>query len=406
MAAAFALPTVFGLAAAEMTYSTASAVRAHVQAAIDAATLAGASMPNRTSADDRIAKAKLVFDSNLGDFTHRFSSAENPIVSVAGTIRPTFTVTEGARVSGAASAAINFPFANLITSGPLKVTASSVAERAWSGPICMLALNSSDQGGFDLNGNAQVIAPECSGMANSDDSSAMRIVGAASANASEFGVTGGTHGSGFNPPPVEGVEPFEDPFAEVPFPPVEACVNIGTRLQQVNVVLTPGTYCEDIKIKSQSTVRFEPGIYILKDAMLKVDSDAVVTGEEVMFAFTGNNSKLWFSSGATITLSAPRSGPYAGFQFFQAAHDESITHGWATIIGGVNLEYDGIFYFPRQQIWIAGGSRVKARTSSYAMIADKLWFQDSTRTEIEMAEESDPDAVHAGRFRYGARLVE
>lgn len=94
----------------------------------------------------------------------------------------------------------------------------------------------------------------------------------------------------------------------------------------------------------------------------------------------------------------------AGSQFFEAANDLSTEGGRATIIGGVNLQYEGTFYFPHQHIWIAGGATVKARTSGYAMVADQLWFQHSTRTEIELVEDGDKEPV--GRFRIGARLIE
>lgn len=401
--AAVTFPVLFGLAAAQMTYSAAVQSRADMQAAIDAATLAAAAMPNGTSERDRIQRAHLVFNGNVNE-ARRFARPDRAFFSVRNRVTPTFTVTNEEQVVGNVSIDMDFPLSSFITSGPLELSVKSVAEKGWSAPICLLALNGSAQGGFDLNGNAQVSAPECAGMTNSDNRSAMRTVGTAHANASEFGVTGRARGDGFKPQPVDGVDPFEDPFADVPFPPIGPCVDVSGKLQQVHVVLSPGTYCDDLEIKAQSTVRFQPGIYIMNNSMLKIDSDAVVTGEEVMFAFTGRQTKLWFSSGATITLTAPKTGLYAGFQFFQAADDLSTQGGWATIIGGVNLDYDGIFYFPNQHIWIAGGSTVKAKTSSYAMVADKLWFQDSSRTEIALVD--DPSNPNPGRFRTGARLVE
>src|SRR4051794_4535214 len=67
--AAFALPVLLALGAAEMTYSAATAARANMQAAIDAATLAGASLPNKSSEEDRIAEAKQVFAANISETT-------------------------------------------------------------------------------------------------------------------------------------------------------------------------------------------------------------------------------------------------------------------------------------------------------------------------------------------------
>src|SRR4051812_46042141 len=81
MMAAFALPVLLALSAAEMTYSAATTARANMQAAIDAATLAGASLPNKSSSEERIAEAKKVFEANISETTNRHTTLGQAAVS-------------------------------------------------------------------------------------------------------------------------------------------------------------------------------------------------------------------------------------------------------------------------------------------------------------------------------------
>jgi hypothetical protein len=91
-----------------------------------------------------------------------------------------------------------------------------------------------------------------------------------------------------------------DPLRDVPVPnPTNTpSITSWTRQDEVDVgngetrTLTPGVY-EDIQIRSGATVTFSPGVYILSPTKpnqgLRMNGSCTVTGDGVMFYFTGSN---------------------------------------------------------------------------------------------------------------------
>ncbi len=54
----------------------------------------------------------------------------------------------------------------------------------------------------------------------------------------------------------------------------------------------------------------------------------------------------------------------------------------ASIPGDIKLTFDGVLYFPTQDVWIGGGSVINAKSPSYVFVAEKIWFQDNTVVEV------------------------
>ena len=95
-------------------------------------------------------------------------------------------------------------------------------------------------------------------------------------------------------------------------------------------------------------------------------------------------------------------------QFFERGAVSSKHNGnlWAGVVGNNTVKYDGVMYMPEHQIWIAGGSVVTATSPSYAMIGDKLWFQDNSVVNVSYANPRGLSlpADQIGHFRYSAYL--
>jgi hypothetical protein len=80
-----------------------------------------------------------------------------------------------------------------------------------------------------------------------------------------------------------------------------------------NTTLDPGTYCGGLHITGSANVTLNPGVYIIKDGPLIVDQQATMAGQDVGFYFMGDAAGVRFDTNTTISLTAPVSGPLAGF---------------------------------------------------------------------------------------------
>lgn len=346
------------------------------QRSLDAAVLSAASLPSDISDEDRIATAQKLFRDNL-----RASSltTETGSTLTSSSSATTFTMLEQV-VTGQSSAEVKNLSGGLV--GPMSVpfTVQSAAMAASAVPVCVLALDSSSPQGIEIYGTAQFTARNCAAQANSSDGTGMRQYGSAVGRARQFGVKGGYSGTGFFPRPVTGVPVIDDPYAGIPVPPAGACVDIASKLQNTPAVLDPGTYCGGIRIMANSRIIMNPGVYVMKDGPFRIDSNSTVTGTEVTVAFTGFDSSLYLGSGAIVDLTSPKSGTYMNIQFFQ--DKLSSTDAWVTMLGNIKLTFDGVMYFPTQDVWIGGGSIINAKSPSYIFVTEKLWFQDNSVIEV------------------------
>jgi hypothetical protein len=186
---------------------------------------------------------------------------------------------------------------------------------------------------------------------------------------------------------------------------------VAARLQGDSFTLYPGTYCGGINIKAGAHVQLEPGIYIIKDGQLAINSGAVVAGTEVMFAFVGANAYLHMLSQAELTVTSPTSGTYINMQFMS---DRDLSQSkfdaeWMTVLGGAKLEYDGVMYLPEQQIWVSGSTHdtiIKGYSPTMIMVADKIWSQGNAVFDLYLEDRRGIGAVAgATSFSYGSRLV-
>lgn len=370
---ALTLPLLVGAAGSALVYDKAVTARSALQDSVDAAVLAGAALSGNE--DSKIQSARQILTANLTNAEH--------LADITSDFKQ-----EGDLFEGEITASVEHPFGALIGPGKIKVAVNAAA-RASTLPVCVLGLNGLDNGSFDINGSPKFNAPGCAVQANSGSKFAMTIEGNPEAKAGRFGVTGGHKGDTFSPTPVNGSDKVDDPLANLPFPVHDNCDDAGKEglVIKASVTLQPGTYCGGISVSgSDVEVTLAPGVYVMVDGPLYLNAKSTMTGERVMFAFTGDDStlRLWGSSNLRVT--SPVSGPYTNIQFLQDRTDSKGRGMWVSI-GGSNgdeskLEYDGVAYFPTQNLWMYGNATVKANSPSLAMIADKIWVQGSADVTI------------------------
>ena len=387
-----------GAVGAAVSYSAASATRANMQAALDAAVLAGTVASD--TGQDQIVTANNVFQSNLGRF------AQNSTTQIGATFK-----VDGLVLSGVATGSVKNPFGDVIGSKIIPVNVTSAATKQTT-PVCVLGLNGLDNGSFDINGSKAVFnAVDCAVQANTTSKTGMTEEGSPTANAKKFGVSGGHKGDTFSPPPSDGSAKVADPYASLPFPYYDSCPQNSKMLEiKDSTPLKQGTYCGGIHVFGDSTtVTLEKGIYVMVDGPFWTDASSVVTGDQVMIAFTGKGATLQLWGDSSVTLTSPISGTYMNMQFMQDNNDPN-THGLWVSLGGngggsAKLQYDGVAYFPTQNFWAFGNSVVNANSPSVAILADKVWTQGSATVNVT---NNNPRnlSVTTPQTTYGARLIQ
>jgi Flp pilus assembly protein TadG len=263
-------------------------------------------------------------------------------------------------------------------------------------PICLMALNPDSEESLSIQGTAEVLADGCSVQVNSDDEEALQQNGSASMTAESYCVQGGYSGSNFTPDPEENCaaenDPLEEDFAadwaEEGFDG-SACnhtdfgqINTGTG--QVTY-LQAGIYCGGLTIK-KGTVRLETGeIYLFRDGPLEIQSQGKLEGTEVVILFDGDDTtRLVTQAGASIDISARSSGTFQGIAIAQ--HPSSVPDDANLIVGGGEIEINGILYFPAQELKITGGGEIGSSSAQFAIMADTITIEGNGDLTIHIGE--------------------
>jgi Flp pilus assembly protein TadG len=393
--AAIALPVLVGAIGMGVSYSMGNSTRNDMQNALDSSVLAGVIASN--SGGDPITTAGTVFQSNLSAWAKSNATGIN-----AG-----FDWNNGI-LSGQASGTATNLFGGVIGTKNYTINVTSAATSSTT-PVCVLGLNGQANGSFDINGSKASFNATCAVQANTTSTTGMTAEGHPTANAKKFGVSGGHKGDIFAPPPSDGSPKMADPYASLPFPSYDACGKSGKGLDiKDDTTLSPGTYCGGLHIFATAHVTLQPGIYVMVDGPFWADGSSVITGDQVMIAFTGKGSTIQLWGDSQMTLTSPVSGTYMNMQFMQDTNDSN-THGlWASIGGNTasnsKLQFDGVAYFPDQNFWCFGNASINANSPSLAIVADKVWTQGSAAVNVT---NNNPRnlPVTPPTTTYGARLI-
>lgn len=358
---------LLGLVGVAVDYSNAVSIRSAMQHAVDVSALA-AVKGFAPSAAMRQQTAKAVFQANLT----RDRLSENAVT-------PSVRVNSaGDRVTVSAATTEISTLAQLIGIHDTEIAATATAVRNAGYSVCVLALNTSMPESISFSGDAELVGDNCAVHSNSDASNAIRASGAANVSALSFSSRGGhSGGSRFTPPPLDYQSTIDDPYASLAPPAAGPCDHLNTRITNDTVVLGPGVYCGGLVFASHANVTLTPGVYVIRDGPLEIRSQSTVTGPGVTFYLTGTDAGVELRSGASVTVSAPVAGPYAGLAFFQdpasnPGHDNDIR-------GGASIEVVGTWYFPTQGLTVTGAGSFGVASPVVAMIADHLAFKGNGR---------------------------
>ncbi|AWI91767.1 hypothetical protein C0214_19235 [Methylobacterium sp. DM1] len=320
---------LIGLVGGAIDYAKVVSARTHLQSAVDAGVLAGGNA------------LKLVVSStdSIVGLTTQTIQAEAKAGPDAEVSIQVSVASDKTSVEARAEQVIKLTFGTFVGMASMPISARARASVVGRMRLCMLALDPAASGAFNLERNAQVTAYDCALYSNSTSRSGMVGRDGALARAQTICSAGGFKDdrANFTPNPQTSCPVIQDPLRNRPAPPVGDCVNFpevlrladaltgkskGSNVVAESVTLDPGTYCGGLHITKDAVVTLRPGIYVMKDGPLIVDKKATMTGRDVGFYFTGNNTGLLFDKKTTVELSAPTTGVMAGLLM---AEDPSVT---------------------------------------------------------------------------------
>ena len=296
-------------------------------------------------------------------------------------------------------------FAGIFLAGPSTIKAAATAQLVGSGKICVLALDETSSGAVSLLKKADLEANQCGVYSNSTDASGIVSTGTSLLKAQLTCSAGGADGSGgnFAPYPTTDCPQVPDPLADRQAPAVGACDFNNYVAWNWQETLQPGVYCGGIEIGQGIVATFEPGVYIIKDGLFVVASNAIARGDNVGFYLTGDASTFEFSSKATIEFTAPKDGELAGILFFEDRNapllrDHYILSENARILLGT-------FYLPNGRL-VVKTSRPVADQSAYTAIVARQLSLDLNPTLVLNSDYNATDIpVPSGLSGVGGRVV-
>lgn len=362
--AALCLPMIVMLCGGAIDLVKVTSQRQHLQAAVDAAALAGARELGLSDARrENVAAAveamvKVAIAPNL-------SAAAPPDVKTVVRNRPL-------EVEIVARQATKPVFGSVAGIAPPTIEVVAIARIVGRPNICVLGLDPSENGTISLEKNARVTGQNCAVFSNSRASNSIASKNSAVLSAALICSAGGRDGmkANFNPEPLTDCPTFDDPLAARPEPRPAPCNPALPKSVTKSGRLSPGTYCGGLAIGAGGDVELEPGVYIIKDGPLTVSGGARLVGKGVGIFLTGSKATLQLEPASSIDLSAPEVGEMAGLLVFESrSQPESGVH---QILSDDARNLLGTIYLPRGRLNVDANSPIADKSAYTAIVARKI----------------------------------
>src|SRR5262249_2393646 len=362
-----ALVPIVAMVGAAVDYSRANNLRSQLQASLDSSLLAGA----RDGSTNWVNVATDFFNAN--------------VQSKGGTVAtPTFTLTQDRAYAGTVTAVVPTNVLGVLGINAINMTASALATTASTsgGYYFVLALNPTAQAALQLTGNSTITitAPKCVLQVNSKKGDAVDLTGNAHIRSVENCFVGAARRVGnasISPAPDPTCKPVPDPFAAYPRPAIGPCDYTNFKLSgNKTMTLQPGVYCGGMNFNGPVNVTFAPGLFIIKDGVIS-ENGGTFTGQGVTFFLTGSGVSMQLSGQADWHIVAPANGALGmpGFAIFLDPNGPSgLAANASTLSGQSQLYFEGVVYFPQQQVTVSGNAEAIATAPYTSFIADTLQF--------------------------------
>jgi Flp pilus assembly protein TadG len=351
-----------------------SGERAKMQAAVDAAALAGAREIGVSGGAER----------NIKAFTERFATEQTQ--EIIPHVRTRFTAEQlpGGSIQIDGVGVRNSFFGNMVPKGGFVIRVRSLAEALNQQPLCVVATGSSTVTlAIDATERGRILAPDCMVHSNAN----IQLSDQAEIDAGTIQASGVAEGDGYSPEANDGALVLRDPFKSRgikrknacpawpapsgappsgPLPTGAPAAGVApTRVISSGVLqLKPGILRWRYSAKGTGQIKLAPGEYYFCEP-LTIEEQASLIGDNVVLIF--ENGALNATGNARVSLTGRRSGSWAGFVLVSTRENQTDTIISSTFVDKLL----GIIYFPNSNLFVdAQGS----------VAEDSLWSVVIART--------------------------
>ncbi|NNE58732.1 MAG: hypothetical protein HKN36_11555 [Hellea sp.] len=383
-------------------YNRALDTKADLKGALDAAALAAVSKQN-ISESERAIYAQDYFNENFAkanEFKLSIDNRSAKKVQLSATGRSPVTI----------AAALGIKDIVVSEDSSAIVTSENV--------VCVMTLNPDGRESFSVYSGARFRSPTCAVQVNSNHPEAAYVSSDSSAVAKDFCIVGGGSGS-FSPYINTECSPLQDPYINKVAPAAGPCVSLlganvsvkgPTMTIGNNVVMTPGTYCQNVRVSGKN-VRMLPGTYIMKDTEIWMRNGSTLDAESATIVLEGKFARIYVEQGSVFNLSAPKTGPLAGLAIFQnravSLNDSNkLPNGSSSISGGSKMSIVGTVYLPTQTIEVYGDSGYDNTSPATAYIGYNVSLGKGANLAVKVDHSTAGLPPILPRSDEGARLVQ
>ncbi len=367
---ALALVPLIAAVGAGVEYGRASASRADLQSAMDAAVLLGASKPLA----ERVAAAEAAF-----------RAGRRPGDVALGTV--TFVTNPDGSFTGTASASKPM----LLTVGlgrtelPLRVTATAMGQPNPAAGTCIIVEDPNAPQALLVNSGAGMNAPNCEIHVKSNRDPAMIYNAGADLRVRKLCIKSDTviWNTSNRPPSELRCNPQNDPHrGKLPNPPNNPPCTHQNRADFPAADQTFGTpggttvWCGNNTFNHARIYTFQ-GLHIVRGGPLVVNAGATIAADGATFYFEDRDARLLMNGNVALTLRAPTTGPYAGIAMFER---QGLQPSQFVFNGFNGQSLRGIFYLPSRDVTMNSAS--SAQADRLQMVVNTL-ILNSTSWTIE-----------------------
>ena len=373
---AFAMPMMVGAAGLATDGVQWMLWQRQLQQQADAAAVAGAYAYARDAATAATAAANEALAIDTGE-NIVFDPANKTITPSVATVTENGKSYPQKQVLVALQGSKRLPFSGLFLEAAPIIRASATAGVVHDGEYCIITFGKQTNTGITVTGNAAVNLG-CGMATNANGAAALEgkgdpknkvVTTVLSAVGQIAGATKFTTDEAISygvPQP----DPYEGKTGAKPNPCTAQTVPAGNQLSGT-LPMQPGCYASlDF---GNADYALAPGTYYV-DGPVKVNAQTKLTGTGVTLVLSPT-ATVDINGGATVDLSAPTSGEYAGIVIFQRKQPGAVA-AKSHINGGSNFKMTGAVYLPNGAVEFNGGST--ANSTCVLLVADSVDFSGNT----------------------------
>ena len=386
-----------GLVGGGIDYARLAYRRTQLQTATDVGTLAGGNML-------KLAQTTTDRQSISGVTEQAIRNNAKPTTSVPFAVQVSIS-DDGTSVTAQTQEIFPLAFGKIFGVPSATINVGARSSLVGKTRLCVLALDPSSDGTLTAQDQASVTASQCSVYSDSASPSGVTLQNQATILATSICSAGGSAVSTSNSPqpgPKSGCPSLKDPLAVIAPPSSSGCTYTNT-VVTTSRTLSPGTYCNGLKVTSGATATLSQGVYIIDTGPLTVDGNATLTGSYVGIYLKNQQTTLNLTAASTIDLTAPKDGPMSGLLFYEDPTAPLLREHRISSNGAHQLL--GTIYMPRGKLTVDSHGAVADQSAYTVIVSRQLKVASSANLTMNAMYSASDVPVPSGVGNIGGRLL-